>query len=115
MKDYSVTQIKRGLKVSLNQLPQEGSRIRELYDLFTEFKGHIIDFGKNINRTKDSEGYKIYMAIRQLDSSYGMIIRHLGKGKYVFAGEYIGAKYVNYENKYPLHIKVKPGRTNEGN
>jgi hypothetical protein len=109
MKDYSCAQIKRGFKVALHQEPKEGSKVRVLFDLFTEFKGQIIDFGKLGSASKkDIVAYRdTYMRIKYLNSFYGMDIRHLGKGKYCFQGEYIGARYVSYENKHPLHIKMK--------
>jgi hypothetical protein len=109
MKDYSCAQIKRGFKVALHQEPKEGSKVRVLFDLFTEFKGQIIDFGGlGGSSKKDIVAYRdTYMRIKYLNDFYGMDIKHLGKGKYCFIGEYIGAKYVSYENKHPLHIKMK--------
>jgi hypothetical protein len=109
MKDYSCAQIKRGFKVALHQEPKEGSKVRVLFDLFTEFKGQIIDFGRYCSTDKEGkDAYRdTYLRIKYLNNFYGMDIKHLGKGKYCFVGEYIGAKYVSYENKHPLHIKMK--------
>jgi hypothetical protein len=97
MKDYSCAQIKKGVKVPLHQEPKEGSKVRVLFDLFTEFKGQIIDFGvSGCASKKDKIAYRdTYLRIRYLDSNYGMGIKHLGKGRYCFVGEYIGAKYVS--------------------
>ena len=99
MKDYSAAQIKRGLKAAITQFPREGSDTRKLFDVFNEFKGQVIDFGR----------YDKYldMRIRYLKDFYGMDFVHKGKGQWIFIGEYIGSKYVSYENSKPLMVKLK--------
>lgn len=100
MKDYSVAQIKKGFKRPIHQLPREGSRIRGLYDLFSMYKGHIIDLGPALPKNH-------YMTIQQLVDFYGMDIHHIGKGKFCFSGEYIGSRYVSYDEQHRLMIKPK--------
>ena len=105
MKDYSAAQIKKGHKVFIEQFPKEGSRVREIFDILHLYKGHIIDFGEPPKR---SEGWdKVDKCMRYLSDMYGMDIAHVGKGKYQFVGEYIGAKYVSYVSDKLLNIKVK--------
>jgi hypothetical protein len=111
MKDYSVTMIKRSLRgkpVHLEQMPKEGTRVRQLFDLFHAYKGQIIDLGMG-PRTNTNPRYKnIYGAMKQLKDAYGMDITSNGKGGFCFHGEYFGTKYVSYVNDKPLKIKVKP-------
>lgn len=109
MKDYSAAQIKKRIKVPINQFPKEGSKIRKLYDLFYQYKGHSIDFG-NYDRAF-REKY-LPSRMQYLRVFYGMNLVHQGKGRWCFAGEYIGALYVSYEQDRPLKIKLK-GNTDE--
>lgn len=99
MKDYSCSQIKRGFKIAIQQLPKEGSKIRELFDLFHAYKGQIIDFS---TFPKD-----LGSRINHLKIFYGMDIVYVGKCKRCFRGEYIGAKYVSYADERPLKVKLK--------
>jgi hypothetical protein len=79
--------------------------VREIFDILHLYKGHIIDFGEPPKR---SEGWdKIVRCMYYLSDMYGMDIIHVGKGKYQFVGEYIGAKYVSYVSDKLLNIKVK--------
>lgn len=103
MKDYSAAQIKKGFKTPLNQYPKAGSKIRELFDIFQEYKGHIVYFGVV---------GEISMHVQYLKNFYGMDIVHRGKYKYQYIGEYISGRYVNYDYKKPLLIKLK--RVHEG-
>ena len=107
MKDYSAAQIKKGYKAHIEQLPREGSKVRELFDLFHLYKGHIIDFGPDVSRHRKNGG--LVSRIFYLENMYGMEIVHVGKGKYQFVGEYIGATYVSYTTEQPLNIKLKAG------
>ena len=99
MKDYSCAQIKKGFKTPINQFPRAGSKVRELFDLFMEYKGHVIDMSSS-DKTID-------MRVKYLRDFYGMDIRHSGKCCWIFVGEYIGAKYVSYIVGRSLKIKVK--------
>lgn len=60
MKDYSVSQIKKRFRKSIQQLPKEGSKLRAVFDAFNLFKGHIIDFEKWPN------SHKLYEQVNQL-------------------------------------------------
>ena len=109
MKDYSAAQIKasvkrRGKCRPLEPYPREGTKIRELFDLFVEFRGQIIDFGHE-GRKYD---HQLATRIKYLQDMYGMNITHLHLGKWCYRGEYIGGKYVAYDNDKPLNIKMKP-------
>ena len=101
MKDYSCAQIKKRYKTVIQQLPKEGSKVREVFDLFHAYKGQILDLG-NSDIAK-----KTYQRIKHLQLFYGMDVVYLGKGKWCFRGEYIGSKYVLYANDKPLKIKLK--------
>lgn len=103
MKDYSCAQIKRGFKTAIQQLPKEGSKVRQLYDLFMEYKGQIIQFDYDGLKYKSEFGTRI----KYLQVMYGLDIAHVGLRKFRLAGEWIGPKYVSYEVKQPLKIKVK--------
>ena len=68
-------------------IPKEGSKIREMYDLFYSNRGKIIDI------TIDSGGYnrKSY-----LENSYGLDIRRISKEKWILVGEWDGKVYIDY-------------------
>lgn len=104
MKDYSAAQIKRGFKTAIQQLPNEGSKVRELFDLFMAYKGQIIQFDTtNVEYKKRQFGSRI----KYLQVMYGLDIVHVGLRKWRLVGEWIGAKYVSYEVEQPLNIKLK--------
>lgn len=108
MKDYSVSQIKRSLKnprakIAIQRLPKAGSKVRELFDLFQQFKGQLIDLG-----TFDK---LIWLRIKYLKDMYGMDIVHVSKGRWRLHGEYVGSKYVIYVDDHPNKIKVKQKET----
>jgi hypothetical protein len=105
MKDYSASQIKKGVKTSINQFPKDGSRVREMFDLFHNYKGQIIDFGIHENNRKECT--RTGNIIKYLYTFYGMDLAHVGKHKWRFCGEYVGRTYVSYVNDQPLRIKVK--------
>ena len=110
MKDYSAAQIKKGYKAHIEQLPREGSKVRELFDLLHLYKGHIIDFGEQGYKKIDKSWNGLQCRILYLNDMYGMDIVHVSKGKYQFVGEYIGATYVTYTTEQPLNIKLKAGK-----
>lgn len=103
MKDYSAAQIKKGFKTPLNQYPKLGSKVRELFDIFQEYKGHIVYFGE----MSDKKNRWMYSRVRYLETFYGMDFTHAGPFKWQYIGEYISGKYVSYEYKKPLLIKLK--------
>ena len=112
MKDYSAAQIKasvkrRGKCRPLEPYPREGTKIRALFDLFVEFRGQIIDFGANSYKVDKTLGTRV----KYLQDMYGMNITHLSLGKWCYRGEYIGGKYVAYDNDKPLNIKIKQKET----
>lgn len=86
--------LKSGRKLTnFTGLPQPGTHLREVYDLFKINKGRIIDFthnGKNAG------------VLRQLTDFYGCDIRQISRGKcrkagrWMLVGEWIGEKYVSY-------------------
>ena len=106
MKDYSAAQIKRGYKAHIEQLPREGSKVRELFDLLHLYKGHIIDFGPDAVKQKNRFN-NFHTRVLYLRNMYGMEIRYVGMGKFIFEGEYIGATYVSYTIDTPLNVKLK--------
>lgn len=103
MKDYSAAQIKRGFKTALQQTPRPNTKIREVYDLFMAYKGQIIQFDTESVKKKNS----LSLRIKYLQLFYGMDITHVGLRKWRLAGEWIGSKYVSYEVRKPLNIKLK--------
>src|SRR6266404_2959165 len=72
-------------------LPREGSKIRELYDLFMANKGKIIAISLNLNGDTSSNRRKEY-----LQDSYGLDIRKVCNGKWILAGEWDGKVYIDY-------------------
>lgn len=96
MRIRTVAQIKRYMKGKecheLQREPQEGTRIREIYDILFANIGKPVDIG--VVRGDDSQ------RIAALENYYGLDIRALRrKGEhalYVLAGEWFGKIYVDY-------------------
>lgn len=86
MKILSVAVIKSG-KDYRSKEPKEGSKLRELYDLFMNNKGKIIKI--KLSRNRRSE-------IDQLRNIYGMDVRLLKIGHWCFVGEWVGKVYIDY-------------------
>lgn len=109
MKDYSVHQMKRtvkfGLKLRIERLPREGSKIRAVYDIFDRFKGQEINFTELVSTI--SERKDIHSRIKYLNDMYGMDIIHVRPHTWKYVGEYIGSKYVDYRVAKPLIIRLK--------
>jgi|SRR5687768_2162379 len=72
-----------------NPFPKEGTRIRDVYDLFQANKGVPIDF--KTNRTGAST-----RVVSDLVDFYGLDIRRIRNGVWVLAGEWFGKVYVDY-------------------
>lgn len=89
----------KGKGKAYNQIPTEGSYIREVYDLLKENAGYIIQFddlGKQDN-------HRLPSIMEQLRNFYGCDIRNAGRqGKvetarsFILVGEWFGMKYVDY-------------------
>jgi hypothetical protein len=79
-------------------LPNEGTRVREVYDLFQNNKGSIL------NTTLNELGCD-YTTISQLVDFYGLDIRRLGHRKWCLVGEWFGKTYIDY-----LAESIKPKR-----
>lgn len=94
MRSQSVGNIKNKTCSHSQPIPREGSKIREVYDLFYANKGVAIEWHfSGSNRL-----------ILDLQDYYGLDIRNLQKGsprtgrpsKWVLAGEWFGKTYVDY-------------------
>ncbi len=78
---------KRGSKFNEGK-PREGSHMRELYDLFYDNKGKVVDF---CTTAKDARG-----CLNYLIDIYGLDIRRIEKNKWCLVGEWFGKVYVEY-------------------
>jgi hypothetical protein len=87
MRVLSVSQAKRGLLTAKPLLPREGSRTRELYDLFLNSRGVPFSY---LVTSNDSP------KLNQLRDRYGLDIRSVDRGTWVLAGEWFGKNYVDY-------------------
>lgn len=112
MRTYSVHQIKmrlRGKKCqALQAKPREGTKVREVYDLFIKSPGQLIKW-KVTDRT-DTQ------VISQLRLAYGLDIRsvrHTNSNRYktkpvtslwVLAGEWFGSIYIDYTAETEEHM-----------
>lgn len=103
MKDYSASQLKRGSRVAIQQLPREGSAVKELYDLFMLYKGQIIHLDYKTTKNRDDYSTRI----KYLQIFYGLDIVHVGKGQWRLVGEWFGCRYVSYDVVKPLNIKLR--------
>lgn len=69
------------------EIPREGTKIRELYDLFIGRKGQVV---------RVAQAGRRQTAIRRLQDSYGLDVRPLGKGRWMLVGEWCGKVYLDY-------------------
>lgn len=69
-------------------VPKEGTKIRELYDLFMDNKGKILDVTFNDSTERSRKAYLV--------DSYGLDIRCLQRGKWCLVGEWNDDKYIDY-------------------
>jgi hypothetical protein len=80
-------QLKGITKKELSDKPREGSRVREVYDLFYDNKGKVVDFCTTDHRN---------MCLNTLIDTYGLDIRRIKKNKWCLVGEWFGKVYVDY-------------------
>lgn len=71
--------------------PREGTRLRELWDLFQANKGQPLAYSCT-NRTGTGNNRRL----DDLRDYYGLDIRPAGRGFWVLAGQWFGDEYVNY-------------------
>jgi hypothetical protein len=70
----------------VQSLPREGTKLREIYDLFQANKGLPIAFKSDPHGTR----------VANLINFYGLDLRCIRQGKWVLAGEWFGKVYVDY-------------------
>lgn len=70
----------------LSGKPQEGSKLRAVYDYF------YLHRGKTVPRPAIGNHHQIYMLV----DFYGLDIRNMGYGKWNLCGEWFGTVYVDY-------------------
>lgn len=87
MRTMSVGEAK-GKSFNRQKIPKEGTRIRALWDHIHSCKGKVISAHLS---SRSSKGL-----VRALTDFYGCDIRMLDKGKWVFAGEWVDDKYMDY-------------------
>lgn len=81
--------VAKGKRAPLTQLvPRDGTKVRALYDLLMLNKGLPVDLPLTLLYNSGS--------IEHLRNFYGMDIRKLGYGRWVFAGEWFGPTYLDY-------------------
>jgi hypothetical protein len=89
---------RKGSKGRIQNIPNEGSKIREVYDQFQASKGVPIEWSY---KTSGCCGRRL---MQDLKDYYGLDIRRIQSGSsktgrkslYVLAGEWFGSEYVDY-------------------
>lgn len=100
----SAERIRAGLdRTNKRNEPREGTKLRELWDLFLAHKGEAVEVtfsnrGSALNRRK----------LDDLTDYYGFDVKRLGPGRWMLVGRWIGHDYVSYVNK-PLEIRPALG------
>jgi hypothetical protein len=77
----------RRLGAPLQLAPRQGTNIRRLYDFLLVNRGLLLHTTFN-----DAEG----RAVRYLRDFYGFDIRCIKHGEWIFVGEWIGDRYIDY-------------------
>lgn len=86
MRHATASQLLGKRHASINSVPREGTKLREVYDLFQANKGRVVHF----TRPRSSD------VIAHLIDFYGLDILCLKRGHWVLAGEWFGKIYVDY-------------------
>jgi len=71
-------------RAHLREVPQDGSKIREMYDFFLSRKGQVVSPRISARLREDLQSY------------YGLDIRKVGYGQWVLCGEWFGKVYIDY-------------------
>ena len=87
MKCDSVATITSRRKLVRN-LPREGTKLREIYDLFMKNKGEIVQYAR---------GHKGGRVIDSLIDTYGLDIIPAGTSQWRLIGEWFGKDYFSYQ------------------
>lgn len=85
MRHATASQLLGKRRAPVSSAPREGTKIREVYDLFQANKGRVINFTQPSGNITDN-----------LTDYYGLDLRCVGYGKWILAGEWFGKIYVDY-------------------
>lgn len=91
MRQTPVSQLKHQTNTKLREVPKEGSRLRELYDMFQANKGQVISWSRS-----HRGGYSNGRLLEDLVDYYGLDIRRIKNGRWCLVGEWFGKVYVDY-------------------
>lgn len=93
MKTLPVSELKHSSRRHLRAYPDEGTRVRAVYDRLYANKGRpvfIADLLRGNNRSS--------RALSDLRDYYGCDIRRVSYRHHLLAGEWFGSEYVDYVN-----------------
>lgn len=85
MRHATASQLTGYRRAPVQAAPREGTKLREVYDLFQANKGRVISFTRPAAYITES-----------LTDYYGLDLRCVGYRKWVLAGEWFGKIYVDY-------------------
>ena len=85
MRHATASQLLGKRRAPVSSAPREGTKLREVYDLFQANKGRVIPFTRPSGNVTDN-----------LTDYYGLDLRCVGYGQWVLAGEWFGRIYVDY-------------------
>ena len=91
MKLASATVSKGFGRTDTHPRPQEGTRLRRMFDLFVKQKGCPVEISLTWFEGKNSSAL-----VEQLRDCYGLDLRRLSNKRWVLAGEWFGDFYVDY-------------------
>lgn len=83
MRHATASQLTGHRRAPVQSLPREGTKLREVYDLFQANKGVAISFKRD---------HAVYFLV----DFYGLDIRCVRQGQWVLAGEWFGKVYQDY-------------------
>jgi hypothetical protein len=84
----SVSSIKAGKRTRIrNDVPEEGTKVRELHDYFLRYRGIPVPF-------VCSRSFRNFLP--RLQDDYGFDLRCIKRGIWVLAGEWKGSIYIDY-------------------
>lgn len=95
MRVLPASHLKGKPRLPVQPKPREGTNLRALYDLFMGQRGLVIDLPIS-TMPQFGKPSSMGATLSQLRDFYGLDIRNLGYRRWILAGEWFGATYVDY-------------------
>ena len=101
MRTESAASLKHPETHSHQLYPKQGTKLRVVYDKLAENKAQPVEL---------TGGKALGPELVRLQDYYGLDIRHVGKHKWLLAGEWFGSVYVDYVAERFAQLEKEQGK-----